>query len=71
MSNSIILDLYNKDGTLITKNATNNNITKLVNLIKSITKLNYLNDSIWLSDIMFIENLSNKLFLIKEESYGR
>lgn len=70
ISNSIITDMYNSDGKLIIENATSENVTRLVKLINSITKLNYINNLIWISDIMFIENLTNKLLSIKEDSYG-
>ena len=50
----------------IINNATNVNITGLVNLIEDITNRAYIYDSLWLQDIMFVENLSNRLLLMRE-----
>lgn len=66
LSFSVISDLYNKQGALLIKNATIGNITRLVQLIEAITNKPYKLDSVWLSDIVFVENLSNRLFLYGE-----
>lgn len=58
--------LYDEHNQLILSNATNVNITGLVNLIEDITNRAYIYDSLWLQDIMFVENLSNRLLLMRE-----
>lgn len=66
LSFPVISDLYNKHGTFLIKKATIRNITRLVQLIETITNKPYKYDSVWLSDIVFLENLANRIFCMEE-----
>ncbi len=69
LSYPVISDLYSKDGALLLRNATTRNITRLVQLIETLTNQTYIVDSFWLSDIFFLENLVNKILLIEGTDY--
>lgn len=64
LSYPVISDLYDKSGKLLLEKVTNSNITQLVKLIEVLTKKTYTYDSVWLSDILFLENLVNKILFL-------
>lgn len=57
----VIQNLYSKDKKLILTELTPNNITLLVQVIEQVTRQDYIYDSFWLPDIMYLENFVNKL----------
>lgn len=57
----IIQNLYSQDKKLILSKLTLTNITLLVQVIEQITGQDYIYDSFWLPDIMYLENFVNKL----------
>lgn len=69
LSFSVISDLYNNQGALLMSNASIRNITHLVQLIEAITNKPYKFDSVWLSDIVFVENLANRLYYMEKTDY--
>lgn len=57
----VIQNLYSQDKKLILSKLTPTNITLLVQVIEQITGQDYIYDSFWLPDIMYLENFVNKL----------
>ncbi|MBD5535889.1 MAG: hypothetical protein HDQ99_09590 [Lachnospiraceae bacterium] len=57
----VIQNLYSQERKLTFTELTPNNITQLVRVIEQVTSRNYIYDSFWLPDLMYLENFVNKI----------
>lgn len=64
------LRLYDSTGEIIIGNINQQNITKLVKMIEEITGKVFIVNSIWLQDIKYLENLANRIEILRREYCG-